>query len=119
MTQQELDGYKKILLTQRESLVGQISESQRQSFDELASDDMPDPVDMAVHDRDQTVMLSISESERNMTELIDEALTRIEASTYGDCINCGQLIAKARLDAVPYARYDMKCQELFENGELD
>jgi RNA polymerase-binding transcription factor DksA len=40
---------------------------------------------------------------------VDEALRRIELKTYGVCEICGKPIARARLDVVPYSRYDMKC----------
>jgi DnaK suppressor protein len=118
MTAEQLENYKKQLLEQRERLVGQLNENQRQSF-EFGLEEMPDPVDAAVQDRSQTILLSISESERDLIELTDEALQRIELGSYGTCQNCGQEIAEARLNAVPYARYCMKCQEKMERGELD
>jgi RNA polymerase-binding transcription factor DksA len=40
---------------------------------------------------------------------VDEALRRVELKTYGLCEICGKPIPKARLDVVPYTRYDMKC----------
>jgi DnaK suppressor protein len=118
MDAKELENYKKSLLEQRNQLVGQVNNNNRQTFD-LARDDMQDPVDMAVSDREQTIMLSINESERTLLDQIDEALQRIEFSTYGDCTNCGNEISEARLKAVPYARYCMNCQDLLERGLLD
>lgn len=118
MTAEQLENYKKILLEQRERLAGQLNENQRQSF-EFGLEEMPDPVDAAVQDRSQTILLSISESERDLIDLTDAALQRIELGSYGTCQNCGQEIAEARLNAVPYARYCMKCQEKMERGELD
>jgi RNA polymerase-binding transcription factor DksA len=41
-----------------------------------------------------------------------EALRRLDAGTYGICQHCGGKIAKARLDAVPYTRYCVKCAEI-------
>jgi RNA polymerase-binding transcription factor DksA len=40
-----------------------------------------------------------------------EALRRIDAGTYGKCENCGQAIAKARLEAIPFTRFCVKCAE--------
>ncbi len=118
MNVQDLEQYKQNLLLQRQQLVGQVNENQRQTF-EFGIEEMQDPVDVAVIDREQTIMLSITESERDLLEQIDEALQRIELQNYGTCQNCGQLIAEARLNAVPYARYCMTCQEKLENGTLD
>jgi RNA polymerase-binding transcription factor DksA len=40
-----------------------------------------------------------------------EALRRMDEDAYGVCENCGQAIAKARLEAIPYTRYCVKCAE--------
>ncbi|MCM8771079.1 MAG: TraR/DksA family transcriptional regulator, partial [Candidatus Omnitrophica bacterium] len=42
---------------------------------------------------------------------IQDALKKIEEGTYGICEECKNLIAKARLKAIPYARLCLKCQE--------
>ena len=38
---------------------------------------------------------------------------------YGTCQNCEKAINPKRLDAVPWARYCLSCQELVEQGLLD
>jgi DnaK suppressor protein len=120
MNAEQVQKYKQQLLDLRESLVGQLNSAQKQSFEDFAPDEVQDPVDLAVLDREQTIMLSISESERDLLEMIDEALQRIElGGSYGICQNCKQEIAEMRLDAVPYARYCMNCQEKLERGALD
>jgi RNA polymerase-binding transcription factor DksA len=40
---------------------------------------------------------------------IDDALSKLEAGTYGQCENCGQPIAEPRLEAMPMARLCIKC----------
>jgi RNA polymerase-binding transcription factor DksA len=40
-----------------------------------------------------------------------EALRRIDRGTYGTCETCGQSIAKARLEAIPFTRLCVKCAE--------
>jgi len=39
----------------------------------------------------------------------ERALERIEAGTYGECLNCGAPIAAGRLDARPEASLCIKC----------
>jgi len=118
MKAQELETYKKSLQQQREQLVEQVNENTRQTFG-FDQDDKQDPVDVAVNDREQTIMLSITETERDLLGQMDEALQRIEAGTYGVCQNCGKDIVAARLEAVPYAGFCMPCQQKLESGELD
>jgi len=35
----------------------------------------------------------------------------VEAGTYGLCRDCGQMIADARLDAIPWTRVRIACKE--------
>lgn len=42
---------------------------------------------------------------------LQDALRRIEASTYGKCIACGRQIEVARLEAIPWAPYCLEDQE--------
>lgn len=45
---------------------------------------------------------------------IDAALARIKAGTYGTCIDCGEAIPAARLNALPTALSCVKCQQAYE-----
>jgi DnaK suppressor protein len=47
-------------------------------------------------------------------DAVDAALQRINAGTYGLCIDCGAHIAPARLQATPEAARCMHCQEKSE-----
>jgi RNA polymerase-binding transcription factor DksA len=40
-----------------------------------------------------------------------EALDRLDDGSFGICESCGQSIAPARLEAIPYTRYCVKCAE--------
>ncbi|MGO8876287.1 MAG: TraR/DksA family transcriptional regulator [Acidimicrobiales bacterium] len=41
---------------------------------------------------------------------IDHALAKMATRTYGICENCGRLVPKARLEALPYARLCIDCK---------
>ncbi len=83
------------------------------------SSETPDPVDLAVRNYSKNVMLAVSENDSRQVILINEALTRISDDEYGTCQNCEKDINPKRLDAVPWARYCLNCQELVEQGLLD
>jgi len=63
---------------------------------------------------------NLAEMDRDVDELrmIDSALQRISAGTYGECMDCGEPIATARLDAEPTAERCVRCQELFEKTHV-
>ena len=52
--------------------------------------------------------------ERGLLALIDSALSRIHAGTFGECRHCGEEIGGRRLAAIPWTQYCITCQELVE-----
>jgi DnaK suppressor protein len=45
---------------------------------------------------------------------IEGAVGRVENGGFGECLNCGQEIPAKRLEALPWSRYCITCQELIE-----
>jgi DnaK suppressor protein len=115
MSKLNLDSIKDKLLAEREVLLSKLSGN------DLSVDDAetPDPVDLAVRNYSKNVMLAVSENESKQLVLINEALTRIADDEYGVCQNCEKEINPKRLDAVPWARYCLDCQQLVEQGLFD
>ncbi len=57
---------------------------------------------------------ALDERETAELRLLDAALERIKAGTYGRCIDCGADIPAARLHAAPEAARCLACQEKVE-----
>ena len=106
------------LLERRESLFSQVTEAELSSR-ERDLEATQDPADMAANAYTKELLISMSANDRRLLELIDEALARVESSEYGECVNCGEPVPEKRLDAVPWARYCLKCQDLQERGLLN
>ena len=84
-----------------------------------ASDDgSEDIVDRANNAYNREFMFSLSATERQFLDQIESALERIDGGTYGSCVHCGEEVGKARLRALPWARYCISCQEQAEQGVL-
>jgi DnaK suppressor protein len=115
MSELNLKEIKDRLIAERENLLNKLKEN------DLSIDDSetPDPVDLAVRNYSKNVMLAVSENESRQLLLINEALERIEDEEYGLCQNCEKEINPKRLDAIPWARYCLNCQELVEQGLLE
>jgi DnaK suppressor protein len=115
MTELNIDSIKETLLAERDSLFAKLNGN------DLSVDDTetPDPVDLAVQNYSKNVLLAVSENDSRQLQMIDEALQRIEDEEYGNCLNCGKEIMIKRLQAVPWARYCLSCQELVEQGLID
>jgi len=63
---------------------------------------------------DRDFALSLLSQEQDALYEIDEALKRIELGTYGKCEMSGKSIPRARLEAIPFARFTVECQSRLE-----
>lgn len=63
---------------------------------------------------DRDFALSLLSQEQDALYEIDEALKRIEIGTYGKCEMSGKPIPRARLEAIPFARFTVECQSQLE-----
>jgi DnaK suppressor protein len=66
--------------------------------------------------RDLSYQLTIAE--RDIVRRVDDALDRMEKGEYGICVACAKKVQIGRLDAVPWARHCIECQELQDRGEI-
>lgn len=70
--------------------------------------------DTSIHDME----LGMLTNDGEILELIDEAIERLLAGEYGECIDCGCDINQERLEIMPYARLCIKCKsERERNGD--
>ena len=72
--------------------------------------------DTATETVDREIDYTLEESDGRLLTAIDEALARIEAGTYGVCVNCGAQIAPERLEAMPWATLCIECKRKEERG---
>jgi DnaK suppressor protein len=105
------------LMDRRQSLVGQVQQAELYSR-ERDAEATQDPADMAANAYTKELLVSMSDNDRQLLNLIDEALERMDDSGYGKCVRCGQPLPEKRLEAVPWARHCVRCQELHERGLL-
>ena len=73
-----------------------------------------DPADLAYDSIERELLFDLNDKERDQLENINHALKRIEQGTYGTCEKCGKRITLARLKAVPFARFCLKCKTASE-----
>ena len=78
-----------------------------QDFEEAA-------VDFLETQQEQSILVN---EQALLTEVL-RALKRIDDGTYGKCENCGKPIPEKRLEAIPWASRDIKCEEELEQKYL-
>lgn len=119
LTRRELQKFKGLLLAKRNELLGNVSSMEIEALRRESSDLSKLPIHMAdlgTDNYDQEFTLGLMDSERKLVKEIDEALDRTENGTYGICEGSGEPIPKARLDAIPWAKYCVACARLLERG---
>ena len=109
--------YRKRLLAKQEELLHDLTRN-RQVTDESVDEQAQDMVDRATSAYTREFAFSLSESDRKTLLLIDQALLRLEQGTYGTCVHCQGAVQEKRLEAVPWARHCLECQELQDKGLL-
>jgi DnaK suppressor protein len=115
MTKATLEKLKKKLSAERDALLKKLQETDLQMDDA----ETPDPVDLAVRNYSKNVAITVTENESRQLLMVNEALERMDTKEYGTCLNCEDKITQKRLEAIPWARYCLKCQELVEQGMID
>jgi DnaK suppressor protein len=118
MDKKSLEKYRKLLIEKRHSLLEAYSKNKSLGTEAGGEETAADMVDMATNSYTKEFMYSLSNTDRILLQAVEDALVRIDDGSYGECVECEEKMAKKRLDAVPWARYCVGCQEMAESGRL-
>jgi RNA polymerase-binding transcription factor len=99
--------YRSMLLTNKREVLTNLGVK----FDALATAGRVAEEDQAQVTHDEFVSLSLNRMEYQKLRQLQEALDRLEAGEYGVCQGCEDPIPPRRLQAVPWAKYCVKCQD--------
>ncbi len=89
---------------------------QKQQLDLETGMEVGDEADQATSSQEKEMLFELNDNERVMLDQIEGALRKMEKGAYGRCESCQKPIAKARLQAVPFARYCIACQSTAESA---
>jgi DnaK suppressor protein len=106
-----LESYRVSLLQKRAELVGGAAGKPLQWSMENNSGRQGDMADQASGTNEVHIHLKLKQTDAKILQAIEEALQRIEEGTYGVCRECGEPIAEARLNAIPWTRKCIACKE--------
>ena len=83
------------------------------------AEDGQDVADQAVAGYQKEMLFSQGTERNHQLRLVRQALERIAAGTFGDCVRCSQEIGPKRIEALPWTPYCINCQELIESGDVE
>jgi DnaK suppressor protein len=118
MDKKKLEQFKKKLEERQQTLrrnVYRTEQDGRQSDEDSAQD----IADRAASSYNKEFLFHQSNSERQLLQMVEGALERMRQGTFGECIACGREINPKRLEAVPWTRHCIECQEKLEQGRLE
>ncbi|HEY7388668.1 MAG TPA: TraR/DksA family transcriptional regulator [Bryobacteraceae bacterium] len=74
--------------------------------------DVPsDEGDLSQQHHEEWIFLNRNTIDMKLLREISDALIRIDQGNYGVCLECEEPISAKRLEALPWARYCVSCQE--------
>lgn len=118
MDKKKLEAFKKRLEDRQRELRHNVSRNE-QDGRAADMDTAQDIADRASSSYQKEFLFHQSSNERQLLQMVEGALSRIREGTFGECISCGNEINAKRLEAVPWTRYCIECQEKLEKGQLE
>jgi len=118
MDKLRMEHYRILLEARRQNLRASVARTEEDGRAAQVSDSAQDIVDRASSSYQKEFLFARSNSDRQFLQMVEHALSNISEGIYGECENCGNEINERRLEAVPWARHCISCQEKMERGEL-
>jgi len=115
-SKKELEQFKKIILDKRKEILEELESLKSTMMDVTTGQYEIENSTYSLHmeqgtdamEREKTFLFASREGK--FLNYLDDALQRIEHGTYGFCSECGNLIDKERLEAVPHAHQCVNCK---------
>jgi DnaK suppressor protein len=114
MNKTELNKYKAMLEAKQSELSAGL-----RNRDDIAIEKTPDALDEVQLAGERELAIRNLDRESNLLRNVKGALARIADGSYGVCMHCEEDIKVKRLDAVPWAKFCITCQEAADRHEFD
>jgi DnaK suppressor protein len=114
MNKTELEKYKKILEAKQAELAKGL-----RNREDIAIEKTPDALDEVQLAGERELAIRNLDRESSLLRNVRMALARIADDSYGVCLHCDEEIKPKRLDAVPWTRYCIRCQEAADRHEFE
>jgi DnaK suppressor protein len=114
MNQTDLEKYKKAL----EEKQAELSLGLR-NRDDIAIEKTSDAIDEVQLAGERELAIRNLDRESSLLRQVRGGLARIADGSYGVCMHCDDEIKPKRLDAVPWTKFCIRCQEAADRQEID
>jgi DnaK suppressor protein len=111
MTKSELSRFKKVLEARQSELARVL-----RNREGIAIEKSPDALDEVQHAAERELAIRNLDRESHLLRNVRGALQRMDDGSYGTCMHCDEEISPKRLEAVPWAAYCIRCQEMADRN---
>lgn len=118
---EEVESFREVLKNLRARLRGDLEQLTDEALHRNGAESSGNLSNMPLHmadvgteNYDQEFDLGLMENQQGTLDQVHEALARVEEGTFGLCLECGQPIAKPRLQAIPYTPHCIECARKLE-----
>jgi DnaK suppressor protein len=106
LSKAQLKRFREQLLAKAEEIRGGM-----RAGEALNNERTADPDDLAVQSHEEWIFLNRNSIDTMLLREIQESLLRMSNGSYGLCLECEEQISQKRLEAIPWARHCVTCQE--------
>ena len=114
MNRTDMERYKAMLEAKRTELSAGL-----RNREDIAIEKTPDALDEVQLAGERELAIRNLDRESNMLHNVRGALSRVADGSYGICLHCEEEIKPKRLDAVPWTKYCIRCQEASDRHEFE
>src|SRR5476649_399306 len=114
MNKTELNKYKAMLEARRADVSAGL-----RNREDIAIEKTPDALDEVQLAGERELAIRNLDRDSNMLRHVKGALARVADGSYGICLHCDEDIKIKRLDAVPWTKFCIKCQEAADRHEFE
>ena len=116
MRKERLAQFRKKLIEKQRQLTEGVGRTQLYGKDQ-EDDSIKDLGDQANTAYTREFFFELGNGDRRLLRDVDAALQKLDNGAFGACERCNEPISEKRLEAVPYARHCIKCQQVVEEEE--
>ena len=114
--QRDLEHFRQIILDKKKEILEELESLRDSMMDATTGEYVVENSTYSLHmeqgtdamEREKTFLFASREGK--FLNYLEDALKRIEKGEYGRCVDCGKLIEKERLEAVPHAQLCLQCK---------
>jgi DnaK suppressor protein len=114
MNKTELNKYKAMLQARQAELSAGL-----RNREDIAIEKTPDALDEVQLAGERELAIRNLDRDSIALRNVKGALARVADGSYGVCLHCDEEIKTKRLDAVPWTKYCIKCQEAADRNEFE